>query len=144
VTGAADGPSEATSAAPSRTQAERSARSRKLRQAAFAYLHVGVLYESAVLVMAQRGLLPAERGPVWLWLAIGAVIVAVIFWGLWFKELVWLARIVWALHALRLPALIGGAFFPAAGAAIPPSFYMVALVVVLVNLWMLARAGWDL
>ena len=44
----------------------------------------------------------------------------------------------------RVPALIGGAFFPAAGEAIPPSFYMFALVVVLANLWMLARAGWDL
>jgi hypothetical protein len=129
---------------PPRSLPETSARTRKLRQAAFAYLHVGILYESAVLVMAQRGLLPAERGPVWLWLAIGAVIVGVIFWGLWFKELVWLARIVWALHALRLPTLISGAFFPAAQAAVPPSFYVVALAVVLVNLWMLARAGWDL
>ena len=44
----------------------------------------------------------------------------------------------------RLPWLIGGAFFPLADARLPPSFYLVALVVVMVNLWMLARAGWDL
>lgn len=119
-------------------------RARKLRQAAFAYLHVGVLYESAVYAMHRQGLIPMERGPLWLWMALGVLIVAVIFWGLWFKELVWLARIVWALHAMRLPALITGAFFPVAGAAIPTSFYVVALAVVLVNLWMLARAGWDI
>jgi hypothetical protein len=126
--------------APDRT----AARSRKMRQAAFAYLHVGILYESAVLVMARQGLLSAERGPVWLWLVVGAAIVGAVFWGLWYKELVWLARIIWALHALRLPALIAGSFFPAADAVVSPSFYMVALAVVLVNLWMLARAGWDL
>ena len=121
-----------------------SPRTRKLRQAAFAYLHVGILYESAVVVMARQGLLPSTRGPAWVWLVVGAAIVAAVFWGLWHKQSIWLARIIWALHALRLPALISGAFFPAAGAAIPSSFYMVALAVVLLNLWMLARAGWDL
>ena len=119
-------------------------RARKLRQAAFAYLHVGLLYECAVVEVWRAGLLPAGRGPIWVWLLIGAAIVAVIFWALWFKQSVWVARVVWAAHALRLPALIGGAFFPVAGAAIPPSFYMFALVIVLANLWMLARAGWDL
>ena len=119
-------------------------RTRKLRQAAFAYLHVGLLYEFAVLEVWRAGLLPAGRGPIQVWLLIGAAIVAAIFWALWFKQSVWVARIVWGAHALRLPALIGGAFFPAAGAAIPPSFYMFALVVVVLNLWLLARAGWDL
>ena len=133
---------EAVAQTPSPTL--HSARTRKLRQAAFAYLHIGILYESAVLVMARQGLLSPERGPLWLWLALGVVIVGAVFWGLWFKELVWLARIIWALHALRLPALISGAFFPAPQAAVPPSFYLVALLVVIVNLWMLARAGWDL
>jgi hypothetical protein len=123
---------------------ELSPRARRFRQAAFAYLHVGILYEFAVLEVARAGLLPGGRGPLWLWLVIGAAIVAVIFWGLWSRQLVWLARLVWVAHALRLPALISGAFFPAEGAAIPPSFYLMALVVVLLNLWMLARAGWDL
>jgi hypothetical protein len=68
----------------------------------------------------------------------------VIFWALWFKQSVWVARVVWAAQAFRLPALIAGAFFPTAGAAIPPSFYMFALVIVILNLWMLARAAWDL
>jgi hypothetical protein len=119
-------------------------RARKFRQAAFAYLHVGILYEFAVLEVARAGLLPDGRGPLWMWMLVGAAIVAVIFWGLWSPQLVWLARLVWVAHALRLPALISGAFFPAETAGIPPSFYLVALVVVLANLWMLARAGWDL
>jgi hypothetical protein len=153
VSGAADTSGPASALTPGKPAATLPVlvptRTRKLRQAAFAYLHVGILYESAVLVMAQQGLLPASRGPVWVWLVIGALIVAVIFWGLWFRQSVWLARVVWALHALRLPALISRAFFPAAvaapaSAAIPSSFYLVALGVVLVNLWMLARAGWDL
>ena len=121
-----------------------SPRARKFRQAAFAYLHVGLLYEFAVVAIDRAGLRPTSRGPLSVWLIIGAAIVALIFWGLWFKQSVWLARIVWAAHAFRLPALIGGAFFPAAGSAIPPSFYLFALVVVVLNLWMLARAGWDL
>jgi len=63
---------------------------------------------------------------------------------LWFRRSVWLARVVWALGTLRLPALIRGAFLPAEDAALAPSFYLAALLVVTVNLWMLARAGWDL
>lgn len=141
-------------------------RTRKFRQAAFVYLHVGLLYEAAVWSMRGTGLLPTERGPLWLWLLAGAVIVAVVFWGLWSWRNAWFARAVWALHALRLPALLDGAFLggvaaagsggasPAAGAAdaaragsaagLPSSFYVTALVVVLVNLAFLARAGWDL
>lgn len=116
----------------------------KFRQAAFVYLHVALLYEAAVWVMHGAGRLPAGRGPVAVWLLAGAVIAGAIFWGLWFKRSVWLARIVWALGTLRLPALLRGAFLPVEDAALPPSFYLVALVVVIVNLWMLARAGWDL
>jgi len=126
------------------------ARVRKFRQAAFVYLHVGLLYLAAVWVMAGIGLIPAERGPVWVWMVMGVGILAVVVWGLWSWQNVWFARAIWALHALRLPALIEGAFFRsaqeagAADPAIPSSFYLTALVVVLVNLWMLARAGWDL
>lgn len=119
-------------------------RSRKYRQAAFAYLHVGLLYEAAVWAMAGAGVLPAERGPVWVWLVAGAAILAVVFAGLWWWQNRWFARIIWALHALRLPALIEGAFLPAADSRLPPSFYLTALVVVVVNLAFLARAGWDL
>jgi hypothetical protein len=119
-------------------------RARKFRQAAFVYLHVGILYELAVLAVARAGLLPVGRGPLSVWLFFGAVLVAVVFWALWSKQLVWVARLVWAAHLLRLPALIGGAFFPPQSAAFPPSFYVFALVVVLLNAWMLARAGWDL
>jgi hypothetical protein len=119
-------------------------RDRKLRQAAFVYLLVGILYESAVFALAHAGLLPSNRGPVWVWLLIGAAIVAAIFWGLWSKRSVWVARVVFVFQGLRLPALIGGAFFPEAGVAIPSSFYLTALVVIVISMWMMARAGWDL
>lgn len=120
------------------------ARARKFRQAAFTYLHVGLLYEAAVIALWREGLAPATRGPIPLWLVLGAAIVGLVFWCLWSWQNRWVARGVWALHALRLPALLSGAFLPAADPTLPPSFYMTALVVVVVNLWMLARAGWDL
>lgn len=125
------------------------ARTRKFRQAAIVYLHVGLLYEAAVFVFWRQGILPEARGPAWLWLLIGAGIVAVVVWGLWSWRNAWFARAIWALHALRLPWLLEGAFFGSAHtgvhpALVPPSFYLTALFVVLVNLWMLARAGWDL
>lgn len=119
-------------------------RVRKFRQAAFVYLHVGILYEMAVWVFWQQGLLPEDRGPPWLFLLLGAGILAFVFWGLWSWRNVWFARAIWALHSLRLPALIEGAFFTAEAGSVPPAFYGTALAVVLVNLWMLARAGWDL
>lgn len=120
-------------------------RSDKFRQAAFVYLHVGLLYEAAVFAMWRAGMLPGGRGPVWVWLLVGAAIVAFVFWGLWFRRSVWFARVVWALHALRLPALVEGAFLRSpAGEGLPAGFYGTALAVVLVNLAFLARAGWDL
>lgn len=70
--------------------------------------------------------------------------VAFVVWGLWSWQNAWFARVVWALHALRLPALVEGGFLPGAEARLPERFYVAALVVVLVNLWALARAGWDL
>lgn len=120
-------------------------RSDRFRQAAFVYLHVGLLYEAAVFAMWRAGMLPGGRGPVWVWLLVGAAIVAFVFWGLWFRRSVWFARVVWALHALRLPALLEGAFLRSTpGEGLPAGFYGTALAVVLVNLAFLARAGWDL
>ena len=118
-------------------------RARKFRQAAFVYLHVALLYEAAVYAMWKHGPIHEPRGPVELWLALGAALSLVIFWGLWSWRNEWIARAVWALHALRLPTLIAGAFLRQHG-GLPPSFYLVALLVVVINLWMLARAGWDL
>ena len=46
----------------------------KFRQAAFVYLHVGLLYEFAVLAIWQVGLLPTERGSISVWLVLGAAI----------------------------------------------------------------------
>lgn len=118
-------------------------RARKFRQAAFVYLHVALLYEAAVYAMWRNGPFHEPRGPVEVWLVLGALISLVVFWGLWSLRNEWIARAVWALHALRLPTLITGAFLRQ-HAGLPPSFYLVALTVVVINLWMLARAGWDL
>lgn len=120
------------------------ARQAKFRQAAFVYLHVGILYEAAVWVLHDAGRLPAGRGSVWLWLIVGAMIAGLVFWGLYRWQNAWLARAVWVLGTFRLPALLSGAFLPAPDAVLPAPFYGTALAVVLVNLWMLARAGWDL
>ena len=117
---------------------------RKLRQAAFVYLHLGVLYESAVFVMARRGMLGNRLGTPGFWLVAGALVVAVVFWALWSRGSVWTARVIWLFGLFRLPTLIASAFFPLPGARVSTTFFLVALVVVLVNLWMLARAGWDL
>lgn len=124
-------------------------RENKYRQAAIAYLHVGILYEAAVFVFWRQGILPEARGPAWLWLLLGALLCALIVYALWRWQNSWLALSIWALHALRLPALIDGAFFASAHtgadpAVIPPAFYLTALVVVLINLAFLARAGFDL
>src|SRR5262245_26981000 len=76
---------------------------RKLRQAAFVYLHLGVLYESAVFVMARRGLLGERIGSPALWLVAGAAIMAGVFWALWSRQSVWVARGIWLLGLLRIP-----------------------------------------
>jgi len=119
-------------------------RSLKFRQAAFVYLHVAILYEVAAYAMWKNGLLPAQFGPPLLWLVAGSVVAGAIFAGLNWWQNVWLARVVWLLHGLRLPALVEGAFLRGGEGRIAPSFYLLAIVVVIINLWMLARAGWDL
>jgi hypothetical protein len=121
-----------------------SARARKFRQAAFVYLHVAILYEAAAYVMWREGLLPGRFGPPWIWLVFGAVVAGAIVYGLLRWHNAWFARVVWALHALRLPTLIQGAFFAGAGGRAVPEFYLMGIVAVTINLWMLARAGWDL
>ena len=68
---------------------------------------------------------------------------ALIVWGLWTWHNAWFARAVWLLNVLRLPSLIGGAFFPLPAHIAPQAFYLIALAVVVLNLWMLARAAWD-
>ena len=119
-------------------------RATKFRQAAFVYLHVAILYEAAALAMMRRGMLPARFGPPWIWLLAGAVVAALVFIGLYRWQNAWFARAVWAIHGLRIPALVSGAFFADETTRMPSGFYVTALVVVVINLWMLARAGWDL
>ena len=119
-------------------------RDRKFRQAAIVYLHVGILYELAAYALWKRGLTAHVPGRPILWFVGGAVIVAGIVGGLWRWRNPWFPRVVWAIHAMRLPVLLDGAFFRGASQGfLPTDFFLLALVVVLVNLWMLARAGWD-
>lgn len=136
--GAGDGAATGSGPGP------REAPPRKYRQAAFVYLHVAILYEAAVYVLWRSGEMPGERGPIWLWLLMGAAIVAVVFWGLWSWRNRWFARAVWALHALRVPWAVEGLVLPAAALSLPRSAYALALVAILLNLAFLARAGWDL
>jgi hypothetical protein len=120
-------------------------RATKFRQAAFVYLHVAILYESAGYVMWRANMLPASRvGPAWLWLLLGAIVAGAVFVGLLRWQNAIFARVVWAVHGLRLPALIGYAFVTTMEGAMTRAFYITAIVVVMINLWMLARAAWDL
>lgn len=119
-------------------------RETKFRQAAFVYLHVAILYEAASYVRWRMDLLPTRFGPPVMWLLLGAAVPAAVIWGLIKWQNVWLARAVWLIWALRLPGLIRSGFFPAEDARAEPAFYVAAIVVALINMWMLARAGWDL
>lgn len=119
------------------------ARAAKFRQAAFVYLHVTVLYEAAALVMVRHDILPTRFGPPVIWLVIGLAVGLAIFWGLLHWQNVWLARVVWLLNAYRTVPLIRSAFVPTEHPALDRGFYLTALVVVVINMWMLARAAWD-
>lgn len=125
----------------------------KYRQAAIYYVFLAVLYDGAVWQMAQHGLLGRETpgGPTWLYLVVGALIAAAVFYFLWFRENRWVARIVAVLSTGRLVYLIPDAFLtihpePMDGSpyAMTRAFYIAAFVVVALNVWLMARAGWDL
>lgn len=120
------------------------ARARKFRQAAFVYLHVAILYEASAYAMWRHGLLPVSRGPAWVWLILGALVAGAIFLGLLRWQNATFARVIWVIHGMRLPALISSAFIATAESGLTRGFYITAIVVVVINLWMLARAGWDL
>jgi hypothetical protein len=145
---AASGPippgESAVAAIPSPAGPDAERRRRKFRQAAFVYLHVALLYEFVVFVLWREQLLPETRGSGPVWLLLGAAITAFVFWGLWRWQHPRFAQAIWVLHALRLPAIIRGAFFATEAALLPPGLYILAIPIVLVNLWMLARAGFDL
>jgi hypothetical protein len=120
-------------------------RATKFRQAAFVYLHVAILYESAAYAMWRANMLPSTRlGPAWLWLVLGGVVALAVFFALLRWQNATFARVVWAVHALRLPALVKGAFIVNVQSPMSRAFYITAIVVVSINLWMLARAAWDL
>ena len=118
-------------------------RAAKFRTAAYVYLHVTVLYEAAALVMVRADVLPVRFGSPQLWLVIGLAVGLGIFWGLLRWQNVWLARIVWLSNAYRTVPLIRSAFVPSETPVMEQSFYIAALIVVVINLWMLARAAGD-
>jgi hypothetical protein len=120
------------------------ARARKFRLAAFVYLHVSVLYEAAAYVMWRQDLLPRNFGPPVAWLVMGALVAGAVFVGLLRWQNAWFARVIWLVHGLRLPSLMDGAFVLSTTRPLAPGFYLTAIVVVVINLWMLARAAWDL
>jgi hypothetical protein len=120
------------------------ARARKFRQAAFVYLHVAILYEAAAYAMWRHGLLPTGRGPGWVWLILGGLVAAAIFVGLLRWQNAIFARVIWVIHGMRLPSLISSAFVVTVEGGLTRGFYITAIVVVVINLWMLARAAWDL
>jgi hypothetical protein len=121
------------------------ARTRKFRQAAFVYLHVGLLYEAAALAMRDYGLLPVRFGPTHIYLVMGALLTVGVFAGLYWAQNEWIARVMWVVKGLYLPPLVRrGFFYTLATMRLPPAFYITAMIVVLIAMWMLARAGWDL
>jgi hypothetical protein len=126
------------------TPAAAERRAAKFRQAAFVYLHLAVLYEATVYAMLGPGLLPTRFGPPWMWLVVGAVVAGSVFVGLLRWQNAWLARAVWVFQALRLPGLIGAAFFPESEQRAPTALYLTAVIAIVITMWMLARAGWDL
>jgi hypothetical protein len=139
----AEVPVSAPDARNGNPEAASARRVRKFRQAAFVYLHVGALYEAAVVVAWRGGHLTLSDATIAIWLGVGAAIVAVVFWALWSKHNAWVARIIWLIGLARLPFIIERAFVEAVP-PFSPLFYMTALVIILVNLAFLARAGWDL
>lgn len=108
------------------------------------YLLMGVVYEGAVLIAWRNGFAPTDRGPVGLWLVVGAVVLGAIVWGLWTWRNVWLPRVLLVFNAGRVIAVMGPAFVLEAERGFSPAFYQLETVMLLINMWMLARAGWDL
>ncbi len=121
-------------------------RGTKFRQAAFVYLHVAMLIDLGVYVMWRAGHVGnTPLGPAWLWIfLLVPLIVGLVFLGLYWWQNPWLARVVWVLQWGRLSSLIRSAFVVEVGAPMPPAFYTLAILLVTANLWMLARAAWDL
>jgi hypothetical protein len=120
-------------------------RATKFRQAAFVYLHVAILYESAAYAMWRANMLPtAGFGPAWLWLVAGIIVAGLVFIGLLRWQNAIFARVVWAIHGARLPFLVKYAFITTVEGAMTRAFYITAIIAVTINLWMLARAAWDL
>ena len=117
----------------------------KFRQAAFVYLHAAILREAAAYEMWRAGLLPfSPLGSPLPWLIAGFFVALAVFFGILRWQNLAFVRVIWALDAVLLFPLIRYAFFAGADRPIPRSFYVVGIGVIMITLWMLARAAWDL
>jgi hypothetical protein len=79
-----------------------------------------------------------------LWLVVGALVLGAIVWGLWVWKHPWVARVLLAFNAIRVVGVMGPAFVSGPERGLTPAFYQLETVLLLINMWMLARAGWDL
>lgn len=121
------------------------ARAKKFRQAAWVYLHYAILLEVGAYTMWRLDVLPRNWGPPALWVFVFApVVFGSVFLGLWRWQNAWFTRAVWLVGIGRLPDLVHRAFVVSDTGPFAPSMYLTAIVATVLNLWMLARAGWDL
>lgn len=108
------------------------------------YLLVGLIYEASVFVAWREGFAPTHRGPPWLFLFVLApLVLGFIVWGLWSWRNRWLARVLFVFNGVRVIFVFGPGFVPALERNLSPAFYQLETVLLLANMWMLARAGWD-
>lgn len=119
----------------------------KYHQAALTYLLYGLIYLSGALYLAAMDVV-ARSG--WVWFAVGAVFILVLPPLIWF-EYKWITRILAVLVGVRVVGL-GRTIFFEDGALVPlpwggdlPMRYGAVgfLVVAVVTVFMLARAGWQ-
>src|SRR5206468_9915890 len=120
-------------------------REMKFRQAAFVYLHAAILREASAYEMWRAGLLPfSALGSPLPWLIAGGAVALAVFFGILRWQNLLFVRAIWVLDAILLFPLIRYAFFAGADRPIPRAFYIVSIGVIMITLWMLARAAWDL
>ena len=78
------------------------------------------------------------------WLVVGALLGGGLAWALYRWHKPWLPWILWITSAFRLQPLIRHAFVEEVTGQLTRGFYVAAIIVILINMWMLARAAWDL
>ena len=121
-------------------------RALKYRQAAFVYLHRSVLWEAGSYVMWKQGLLPNTRfgGSPGTWLIIAPFVFGGVFYALLRWQNPWVFGALWIMEAGLLPTLIHFGYVSTDTGIMSHGFWITGMTSILIVLWMLARAGWDL